>query len=93
VVGNFPTPDPSTYLSNLVPDATTGRAYAFASSATSCNLQSFGLPTNAYVASLALPIVASGNCGYSNLVRWGTNGLAFTTGTDLVVVSGKFVAP
>lgn len=93
VAGTLPTADSSTSLSGVLPDSTTTRAYAFASSTTSCNLQSFSLSTNAQLATLALPIVASGNCGYSNLVRWGTNGLAFTTGTDLVVVSGKFVAP
>lgn len=91
-VATLPVTAPAT-LSGVLPDPQTGHAFAFVTSDSTCELQSFALATNTGIASIRLPIVASGNCGYSNLVRWGTDGLAFLTKTDLVVVTGKFVAP
>jgi hypothetical protein len=93
MVASLPTTAPRT-LSDVLPDSQTKRAFAFYSTpdGSSCSLQSFALPANTALANIPLPL-GTATCPYNNLVRWGANGLAFTTGTDLVVVTGKFVAP
>jgi hypothetical protein len=92
VVATLPVADQVT-LSTVVPDPQSGRAFALATGTGTCDLDSFALATNTPIATIRLPSVAAGDCGYSGLVRWGPDGLAFLTGTDLVVVSGNFVAP
>jgi hypothetical protein len=94
IVGNFPLADSKTTLFSVLPDSQTGRAFALATNFVgACNLQSFDLTTTAAIATVPLPMVSSNNCQYFSLVRWGTNGLAVLTPTDVVVISGKFVAP
>lgn len=79
---------PNTTLSIVFPDATTGKAFAFATNPGGCAIQSFNLTTDAPIASLNLP------CGGgANLVRWGTDGLALSTSNYVITISGQFVGP
>ena len=77
----------------VVPDLPTGKAFALLKTTGvtpgTCSVQSFSLASDAAVANIQLPFGVCAN----QLVRWGTNGLAFSTGTDLVAVSGAFVGP
>jgi hypothetical protein len=80
-------------LGGVIPDLQMGKAFALMETTGVvpgvCSVQSFALASNAAVANIQLP---AGVC-VKQLVRWGTNGLALSSGTDLLVISGAFVGP
>jgi hypothetical protein len=90
---------PNATITVVVPDATLGKAFATTSLMGSggCYIESFNLTSNAPIASAWLPTLSGGgSCTYGSyraIARWGANGLAVSTGTDLIAISGAFVGP
>jgi hypothetical protein len=76
--------------SSMVPDSTLNLAFFVNTSGTTAIIQSFNLTTRALVDSLTVPNVFANFP--QHVIRWGQNGLAFTTDTgQLYLVGGNFI--
>jgi hypothetical protein len=104
-VGSFTT-NQNEEITYVLPDTTTDQAFAGVTNLNGgCSIQSFDLTTQAAIASVRLPVlnvpgsfcISTGSRG-ADLVRWGTNGLAYIPGTSgsvgyVIVITGAFVGP
>jgi hypothetical protein len=84
-VGSFPASGP------MVPDSTLNAAFFFTSSTSGIAIQVFDLTHFSLVNTIVLDANTIGNA--RRLIRWGQNGLAFTTDGGVYVIQGAFVGP
>ncbi len=90
---------PNGTLATPLPDTALGKVFAFVSGASSgCTIQSFDLTSRAAIANMRLPTLDNTvqTCGYPDdpiPVRWGANGIALSTSSYIIAISGKFVGP
>jgi DNA-binding beta-propeller fold protein YncE len=76
--------------SSMVPDSNLNLAFFVNASESTVIIQSFNLTTRALVDSIAIPNVFTNYP--QHVIRWGQNGLAFTTDTgQLFLVGGNFI--
>ena len=76
--------------SSMVPDSTLNLAFFVNTSGSTAIIQSFNLTTRALVDSITIPNVFTDFPHH--VIRWGQNGLAFTTNTgQLCLVGGNFI--
>jgi hypothetical protein len=76
--------------SSMVPDSNLNLAFFVSTSGITATIQSFNLTTRALVDSITIPNVFADFP--QHVIRWGQNGLAFTTNTgQLYLVGGNFI--
>jgi hypothetical protein len=73
----------------IVPDSTINRAFIASQSSNSIQIQAFNLNKFSLIDSITIPNVS----GFPNqIIRWGNNGLAFSTGAGpIYLIGGNFV--
>jgi hypothetical protein len=92
VVGSFAVGSPSA-TNLMIPDSSVGKAFFLSQTQnagqTTVTLQSFNLTSFALLNSITIPNL---NGTVQSLVRWGSNGLAFSTSQGkIVLLGGSFV--